>query len=330
MLGKLTALILVSVVAAVVWLGGYGSRPVTPPELPLTFMVPPGSSLKSMARSFEAKGMIEHPAAFVVLARLLGKASQIKAGYYQLDEATTPYQLLAMITQGKTRLNKVTIVEGWTLDQMRAEIDRLGDIKHDSQAMSEAELLKAVGADEKTAEGLFFPDTYYYGVGQSDLELFRHAYATMKKRLAAAWQGRAGDLPYATPYEALIMASIIEKETGAPEERPEIAAVFLNRLHIDMPLQTDPTVIYGMGKRFDGNLRKVDLQADTPYNTYTRRGLPPTPIALPGEGAIQAALHPADSKALYFVAKGNGHHQFSDTLQEHNKAVYKYQIKGSS
>lgn len=328
MFRKLSLLVLLGIITAVVWLGGYGSRPVTPPELPTQFMVPPGSSLKSIARTFAEKGLIEHPAAFVVLARVLGKAGRIKAGYYELDQAVTPYRLLNMITEGKTRLNKVTIVEGWTFAQMRADLDGREDIRHDSRNLSDGEILKAIGAQELYPEGLFFPDTYYYNIGESDLDLFRHAYATMKKRLGEAWQGRANGLPFETPYQALIMASIVEKETGAADERPLIASVFINRLRIGMPLQTDPTVIYGMGKRFDGNLRKVDLQEDTPYNTYTRRGLTPTPIALPGEGAIQAVLHPADSPALYFVAKGNGRHQFSNTLEEHNRAVLRYQIKG--
>jgi len=211
---------------------------------------------------------------------------------------------------------------------MRAELDRRPDIRHDTAAMTDAAILQATAPGESNPEGLFFPDTYYYDAGESDLHIYRRAYDLMQKRLEAAWQGRAAGLPYQTPYQALIMASIVEKETGAPDERPQISSVFLNRLRIGMPLQTDPTVIYGMGDRYDGNIHKSDLETDTPYNTYTRRGLPPSPIALPSEESIQATLHPVSSKALYFVAKGGGRHQFSDTLEEHNRAVYRYQIKG--
>lgn len=330
MFRRLSVYLLLAIIAASTWLGWYATRQVSPVPLPVEFSIPAGSSLKAVARSFEAKDIVGHPLAFVMLGRLLGQANKIKAGNYLITKPFTPYQLLVKITSGETMFSKVTIVEGWTFRQMRAELDSRQDIRHDTAGMSDQAIMQAMGASESYPEGLFFPDTYYFDAGDSDLNIYRRAYNMMQKRLAAAWQSRADGLPYQTPYQALIMASIIEKETGAESERPMIASVFVNRLHIGMPLQTDPSVIYGLGDHYDGNLHKVDLQTDTPYNTYTRRGLPPTPIALPSEDAIQAALHPATSKALYFVAKGNGRHQFSDTLEEHNRAVYRYLIKGGS
>jgi UPF0755 protein len=216
-------------------------------------------------------------------------------------------------------------VEGWNIREVRQELARNPRLEHRLADMTDAQMLAAIGAEEKHPEGLFFPDTYFFNPDSPDIDVLRRAYSLQQQKLQEAWETRAPGLPYKTPYEALIMASIIEKETGVPEERPLIAAVFINRLKKGMRLQTDPTVIYGLGAKFDGNLRKVDLQRDTPYNTYTRAGLPPTPIAMPGEEAILAALHPAPSNALYFVAKGNGTHQFSATLEEHNRAVNRYQ-----
>jgi len=329
-LRRLSFLLLLALVLGVVWLGWYGSRPVTPAQLPVDFSILSGNSLKAVAHNLEAKGLIEQPLAFVVLGRILGQASKIKAGSYLLDKPLSPYRLLDKITSGETKLSKLTVVEGWTFRQMRAELDRRADVHHDTQGMTDAAILKAIAPGEAHPEGLFFPDTYYFDGGDSDLKIYRRAYDLMQKRLAAAWQGKRAGLPYEKPYQALIMASIVEREPGAPDERPLIAAVFLNRLRIDMPLQTDPTVIYGLGERYDGNIHKSDLENDTPYNTYTRHGLPPTPIALPSEEAIAAVLHPAASKALYFVAKGGGRHQFSNTLDEHNRAGYRYQIKGGA
>jgi len=327
---RLKIIALLAVLAGLAGLVLYGNSRIAPERVPVEFSIPAGSSLKTVARNFEAKGIIDQPFVFVLMARILGEANRIKAGNYLIDKPITAYQLLTKITSGETMFSKVTIVDGWSFRQMRGELDSRSDIRHDSTEMSGEAIMQAIGASETDPEGLFFPDTYYFDAGDSDLNIYRRAYHMMQKRLDAAWQSRAAGLPYATPYQALIMASIIEKETGAPEERPMIAAVFVNRMRIGMGLQSDPTVIYGMGSRYDGNIRKVDLETDTPYNTYTRRGLPPTPIALPGEAAIQAALHPADSRALYFVAKGNGRHHFSDTLEEHNKAVYRYQIKGGA
>lgn len=328
MFRRLIAWVFIGLVAGLGMLAWYAGTPASPAQLPTEFSIAPGSHLRKVAEEFEAKGLIRYPSAFVVLGRALGQDGKIKAGSYLLEKPLSPYQLLNKITLGETLLAKVTVIEGWTFAQMRAALDAHPRLQHDTVGMSDAELLQALGAAESHAEGLFFPDTYYFDAGASDLDLYRRAYHTLASKLATAWPGRAKGLPYETPYQALIMASIVEKETGAPEERPLIAAVFLNRLRIGMRLQTDPTVIYGLGERYDGNLRKVDLLTDTAYNSYTRAGLPPTPIALPGEAAIDAVLHPETSRALYFVAKGGGRHQFSNTLEEHNRAVNRYQRGG--
>jgi UPF0755 protein len=327
-LKRLIVLIVVGLVCAAGGVFWYAGSARTPAQLPVEFSITPGSNLTQTAHMLESEGLISQPAVFVILGRLLGQASKIKAGSYYLDTPLSPYQLLNKITLGETLMAKVTVIEGWNFAQMRTAIAANPRLKHDSANLSDAELLKAIGADEAHPEGLFLPETYYFDAGASDLDIYRRAYHALKETLATAWQGRASGLPYQSPYEVLIMASIIEKETGAADERPLIAAVFLNRLRIGMRLQTDPTVIYGLGERFDGNLRKVDLQTDTPYNTYTRGGLTPTPIALAGEAAIHAALHPVSSKALYFVAKGGGRHHFSHTLEEHNRAVNRYQRGG--
>lgn len=329
MLKRLVVIMFLALLAAAGWLAWYAATPVVPERLPVEFSIEQGTHLRKASVEFAAQGLIRHPAAFVLLGRLLGQAGKIKAGSYVLEEPLSPYRLLNKVTLGETALAKLTVIEGWTFRQMRAAVDAHPRIRHDSAGMDEAELLERIGVAEAHPEGLFFPDTYYFDVGTSDLDIYRRAYHTLAGKLEAAWNGRAPGLPYETPYQALIMASIVEKETGAPDERPLIAAVFINRMRIGMRLQTDPTVIYGLGERFDGNLRKADLLADTPYNTYTRSGLPPTPIALAGGAAIEAALHPEQSRALYFVAKGGGRHQFSETLEAHNRAVNRFQRGGS-
>jgi UPF0755 protein len=307
------------------WLGYYASTPQTLQQAPIEFNLAHGSTLKGVAKQLTAAGVLNEPWNFVAMARVLGKAGAIKAGNYQLESGLTPLQLLRKITEGDVSQSKLTFIEGWNIYQIRNALDTHPVIRHDTKGLAEQELLKLVGAEENTLEGMIFPDTYYFSNGMSDTAILKRAYRIMQQKLADAWQERAPDLPYATPYEALIMASIIEKETGKAAERPQIAAVFINRLRIGMRLQTDPTVIYGLGQGFDGNLRKRDLTADSAYNTYTRAGLPPTPIAMPGYESIQAALHPAQTKAIYFVAKGNGSHQFSSSLTEHNRAVNQYQ-----
>jgi len=310
------------------WLVWYGNQPMLMPGVtyPIDFTVQRGVALKTASDSLHRDGVLTQPWAFVLIARLKGLSGEIKAGSYALEHPVSPLALLRKITEGDTVLGKLALIEGWSFQDMRRSVAANPALRHDTLAMSDAALLQAVGASEAHPEGLFFPDTYFFDRGSSELALYKRAYSAMQENLKTQWALRApAGLPYRTPYEALIMASIIEKETGAAEERPQIAAVFVNRLRIGMRLQTDPTVIYGLGARFDGNLRRDDLLADTPYNTYTRGGLPPTPIALPGLAAIQAALHPDGSKALYFVAKGSGRHVFSETLDAHNRAVARYQ-----
>lgn len=307
------------------WLGYYAITPQPLSQVPLEFSLKHGSTLKGVAKQLTAAGVLSEPWNFVVMARLLGKASAIKAGNYQLESSPTPLQLLRKITEGDVSQSKITFIEGWNIYQIRSALDVHPSLRHDTKGLDERELVKLVDAQENTLEGLIFPDTYYFSNGMSDADILKRAYRIMQQKLTDAWQERAPDLPYASPYEALIMASIVEKETGQTVERPQIAAVFINRLRAGMRLQTDPTVIYGLGESFDGNLHKRDLTTDTAYNTYTRAGLPPTPIAMPGYESIQAVLHPAQTKAIYFVAKGNGSHQFSNSLVEHNRAVDLYQ-----
>lgn len=316
-------LALLALLALTGWFVHYASTPFGPGNT--AFSIEPGSSLKNAAQIMAEAGVLERPAAFVWLARIKGRAGDIKAGSYGVDRPASPLELLRKITVGDTVLGKLTIPEGWSFAEMRRAVDAHPGLKHDSAGMTPEQLLAAIGAEATHPEGRFFPDTYFFDQGSSDLALYRRAHVTLKQELQAAWAARVPGLPYRTPEEVLTMASIIEKETGAAEERPLIAAVFLNRLRIGMRLQTDPTVIYGLGDKFDGNLRKDDLLADTPYNTYTRAGLPPSPIALPGTAALRAAVHPEPSRALYFVAKGGGRHEFSETLEAHNRAVNRYQ-----
>ncbi len=286
-----------------------------------------GSSLRSVSKQLVAQKLLNEPFSFNLLVRVLGKKNEIKAGVYSIETGITPYDLINILVQGKTTQANITFIEGWTFAQMRAAINQHTDIKHTTTNFSDLEIMKKIGAEIEMPEGQFFPDTYFFAKGMSDQDIFKRAYLTMQTKLNSAWQNRSSDLPYLTPYQALIMASIVEKETGKSSERALIASVFLNRLNIGMRLQTDPSVIYGLGENFDGNLRKKDLQQDTVYNTYTRGGLPPTPIAMPGLASIEAALNPAKSNALYFVGKGDGSHAFSATLSEHNRAVTRFQLK---
>jgi UPF0755 protein len=323
---------LVVVLAAAAIAAGYywATRPLelTPAQLDVT--VKPHSSLRSVALQLNRGGVPVEPELFIAMTRLLGLQSELKSGNYEFKTGITPYEVLQKIARGDVNEYVATIIEGWTFRHMRAELDSNPALKHDTAGMSDADLMSAIGAPEATignGEGLFFPDTYLFDKGTSDLDIYRRAYRLMRVRLDEAWLARAPNLPYKTPYDALTMASIIEKETGKPSDRPLVAAVFANRLRAGMPLQTDPTVIYGMGDNYAGHIRKKDLQTDTPYNTYTRMGLPPTPISLPSVASLQAALNPAPSTALYFVSRGDGSSIFSDTLGEHNKAVDKY-IRG--
>ncbi len=298
------------------------------------FVVPPGSSAASVGNRLAAQGLITQPSFFRWLARLEGKAASIQAGEYRLEPGISPMGALLLFSSGRTFQHELTLVEGWNLWETLAAIQAhpaieqtlTGEGSRDERMMA---LAVALGEPADThLEGRFLPDTYHFPRGTTDIAFLRRAQAAMDVYLSEAWLGRDREVPYANPYEALIMASIVEKETGVPEERASIAGVFVRRLKKKMLLQTDPTVIYGMGEVYDGNIRRADLRRDTPYNTYTRKGLPPTPIAMPGREAINAALHPLDGKALYFVATGEGRHVFSDTLEEHNAAVRKYQLSG--
>lgn len=321
-------LIALATLLALMGTGGlawYGNRPLQIKPLPKTLNVVPGTNLRSLSAMLEREGVVGNAQVFWLLGRILGKAGTLKVGVYTLDRPLTPLELYAMIQRGEVSQAMVQFIEGWNWREVRAALAAQPMLKNESASMSDTEILQAIGAEEDHIEGLLFPDTYFYAPHTSDLGVLRRAYRRQHEKLMAAWETRAPGLPYRTPYEALIMASIVEKETGVAFERPRIAGVFLNRLRLGMRLQTDPTVIYGLGERFDGNLRKVDLQHDTPYNTYTRAGLPPTPIAMPSEAAIQAALNPAKTDALYFVARGDGTHVFSSTLDAHNRAVNRYQ-----
>ncbi len=324
-----------SIIAAVVILviglaGGIGFRhhagsalPVN--GLPVRVILEPGSGLRSLARQMQAKGLVPHALVFIVEARLHGGAERLQAGVYEIRPGMSVNDLLAAMIRGDAVRDRIRFVEGWTFSQMRAAMDAHPGLRHETTGWSVGTLLERIGAIEKHPEGLFFPDSYQFAAGSSDLVVWRKAYAHMRGMLERAWRERASDVPMATPYEALILASIVEKETGRAEDRPRIAAVFSNRLRIGMRLQSDPTVIYGMGKSFDGNLRRADLESDSPYNTYVRAGLPPTPIAAPGAEALRATTNPPTSRALYFVAKGDGTSEFSDNLDDHNRAVNRYQ-----
>jgi UPF0755 protein len=313
---------------ALTLLGVFAYLSFTPnplPRTPIEFSLKPGSSLKGAVYQIKQAGALENDWAFLVLARVLNKATQIKHGNYQLEKPVSHFELLDIISSGRTERSQLTIVEGQTFKELRSLLNAHTGLSHDSSVMSEAEIMQKIGASETFAEGLFFPDTYNFSSGSSDLLVLKRAYQTMQKHLLANWEKRDTGLPLESPYQVLILASIVEKETGQAGDRPMIASVFTNRLRIRMRLQTDPTVIYGIGEKFDGNLRRRDLTTDTPYNTYTRNGLTPTPIALPGLASIQAALHPAQSNALYFVARGDGSSHFSSSLTEHNSAVNRYQ-----
>ncbi|NRO97522.1 endolytic transglycosylase MltG [Paraburkholderia sp. NMBU_R16] len=312
--------------------GGYfwATSPVTLSAPVVDVTIKPHSSVRSVALQLVRAGVALAPEPFVLMTRALGLQTRLKSGNYEFKSGVTPYEVLQKLALGDTNEDVVTIIEGWSFKRMRAEIDADPSLKHDTAGMTDAQLLAAIGAQEKdltNAEGLFFPDTYLFDKGSSDIDVYRRAYRLMQQQLARVWAERAPGLPYQTPYEALTMASLVEKETGRAADRPLVAAVFANRLRIGMPLQTDPSVIYGLGDAYSGRLRKRDLQTDTPYNTYLRRGLPPTPIALAGAASLEAAAKPAPTGALYFVSRGDGTSVFSDTLGDHNKAVDKY-IRG--
>ena len=312
---------LLGAVAAVSWL----ASPIGQPGKTLDLLVEPKASAQAVANQVASAGALVNPTALYVWFRLSGQSRQIKAGTYELESDITPRRLLEKLVNGEQALRSVTLVEGWTFKQVRQAIDRLDDVRHDSRDMAPQAIMQALGRAGQHPEGRFFPDTYRYAKGSSDLGLLQSALKAMDAQLAQAWEARAPQSPLKSADQLLTLASIVEKETGVESDRGPVAAVFHNRLRIGMRLQTDPSVIYGLGDAFDGNLRKADLQRDTPYNTYTRAGLPPTPIAMPGRSSLLAAAAAPASSALYFVARGDGSSQFSATLDEHNRAVNRYQ-----
>ena len=307
--------------AAAWWL----NAPLPMGDAALELEVEPGTTPRGVARSVQAAGVQVDARLLYAWFRLSGQDRQIRAGNYELPPGTTPRSLLQKLVRGEESLRALTLVEGWNFRQVRAALAAEESLRHDSAALSDADLMVQLERPGVHPEGRFFPDTYAYAKGSSDLAVLRRALHSMDRRLEAAWSQRATDTPLKSADEALILASIVEKETGRASDRGQIAGVFANRLRIGMLLQTDPTVIYGLGEKFDGNLRRRDLQTDTPWNTYTRAGLPPTPIAMPGKASLLAAVQPERTQALYFVAKGDGTSQFSESLLEHNRAVNRYQ-----
>ena len=287
--------------------------------------VEPGTTPRGIAQAVADSGVDVPPQLLYLWFRFSGQDRQMRAGSYELERGITPRTLLNVLVRGEEATRSLVLVEGWNFRQVRAALAKAEQLKPDTVGQTDEEVMTRLGRPGLHPEGRFFPDTYTYSKGSTDFALLQRAMRAMDKKLEAAWAARAADLPLKTPDEALILASIVEKETGKAQDRSEISAVFVNRLRIGMPLQTDPSVIYGMGTRFDGNLRKKDLQTDSPWNTYLRNGLPPTPIAMPGKAALLAAVQPAQSKSLYFVSRGDGTSQFSNSLDEHNRAVNRYQ-----
>ena len=331
MIRSLLKLVFFCVVVAAIGVGYLywrANQPIQLAQASVEFRIPAGVGLRAAAQEIRASSVPIEPWLMVVLGKTLGVEASIKEGSYEIGQGVTPLTLLRKLTAGDVSQADIVFIEGWTFKQIRDRLDASPDLRHDTRSLNEQALLKRLAIDLPSAEGWFFPDTYLFAKGSSDLDVLLRAHRAMVKHLEREWATRDTGLPYRDAYQALIMASIVEKETGKDQDRPMIAAVFANRLRQGMLLQTDPSVIYGLGSQFDGNLRKRDLQTDSPYNTYTRVGLPPTPIAMPGIASLQAALHPAASNALYFVARGDGSSQFSRTLDEHNQAVNRYQKGG--
>jgi len=321
--------LLAGLVALVTALAGglawYANQPLKLVAPVVEFTLPPGTPMKQVALRIRAAGVNVMPLALEWIARASGKDRAIKAGSYEVGAGLTPWNLILKLTRGDVTQGELALIEGWTFRQLRAALAAQPDLEHHSVGLSDAEILARIGAAEAHPEGLFLPETYLFPKHSSDLHLLQRAYRAMQIQLSAAWAARSPDTPVTSPYEALILASIVEKESGRKEDRPLVASVFANRLKAGMRLQTDPVVIYGLGEEFDGNLRKRDLLADGPYNTYLRAGLPPTPIAMPGAEAVRLALSPPASEYLYFVARGDGSSEFSRNLDEHNRAVARYQ-----
>nr|WP_235579786.1 endolytic transglycosylase MltG [Ramlibacter sp. Leaf400] len=300
-------------------------QPLRLPAASVDLSIEPGTLPRGVAQAVSDAGVAVNPDLLYGWFRLSGQARQIKAGSYELEAGITPRRLLSKLARGEESLRAITLVEGWNIRQLRVALAKEESLRQEAGKLDDAALMALLGRAGQHPEGRFFPDTYTYAKGSTDTAVLRRAMRAMDRRLEAAWAQRSPQAAVKSPDEALILASIVEKETGRGADRPLISAVFNNRLRIGMALQTDPTVIYGMGEAFKGNLRKVDLQTDTPWNTYTRPGLPPTPIAMPGRAALLAAVQPAPAKALYFVARGDGSSHFSESLDEHNRAVNRYQ-----
>ena len=318
------ALVCLAAAGATVW---WLKRPLPLAGEVVELSIEPGRTPRDIADDWVRAGVRTSPLALYEWFRWSGKARLIRAGSYEISAGTTPMRLLEKMVRGDETLATVRLNEGWTFRQIRAELGRADALKPSIAAMSDAEVMTAIGAPGVSPEGRFQPDTYAYNKGSSDIALLKRAYRAMGKHLVEAWNERDPATPLHNADEALTLASIVEKETGVVSDRGKVAGVFVNRLRLGMPLQTDPTVIFGLGASFDGNLRKRDLVADTPYNTYTRAGLPPTPIAVPSKAALIAAVHPEATRALYFVARGDGSSEFSETLADHNRAVNRYQRK---
>lgn len=324
----LLLLITIGVIAfAVSWKNFLKSPVLSPEQHNVTYVFKPGSSIKTLAHDLHAKGAIAKPSYLVFLAYWQGVTRKLQAGEYCFVAGITPQQLLDQVVAGNVVHHEFTIVEGWNFRQLIVAMEKNPYLQRTLTGLSSEEIMNKLGHPKEDAEGKFFPETYYFAMNTKDTVLLEKAYQTMTKRLQLEWQNRGAYLPYATPYEALIVASLVEKETGRSYERPLIAGVILQRLQKNMPLQIDATIVYGLKENYAGNITKKDLQTDNPYNSYTRRGLPPTPISMPSGDSIYAALHPIRSAFLYFVARGNGEHHFSSTLLDHNKAVAHYRLR---
>lgn len=321
------AALMLGAVALTVWVVIFMIRPLPMASETIGLQIPAGASVRGIADQLVAAGVLTEPYSFLLTVKLTGSGSQLQAGDYALNTPLQVMSLIDILKHGTFDQFKLQLIEGKTFADFRQKLAQMPGIRHDTLMLTDSELMQQVSGQSMHPEGWFFPDTYFLDAQSSDADLYKRAYQKMAQHLSAAWEARDAGLPYRSMYEALVMASIVEKETGVEEERPQIAGVFINRLRKGMRLQTDPTVIYGMGARYQGNITKKDLLTDTPYNTYTRSGLPPTPIALPGLASIQAALHPAKTNALYFVANGQGRHVFTSSLEAHNQAVRAYQLK---
>jgi UPF0755 protein len=326
-LSKVFFLVVLAAVAAGAWAVWWVDHPMTLSAPSLDLSIEPRTLPRAVAQAVKEAGVDVNPDLLYWWFRVSGESRRIKAGSYELEAGITPHRLLSKLARGEESLRAVTLVEGWNWRQLRAALASADQLKPDSAALADATLMQMLGRPGIAPEGRFFPDTYTYSKGSSDIAVLKRALRAMDKRLAQAWSQRSPDTAVKTPDEALVLASIVEKETGKAADRTLVSTVFNNRLKVGMPLQTDPSVIYGLGDKFNGNLRKSDLQADTPWNTYTRAGLPPTPISMPGKASLLAAVRPAPGKFLYFVARGDGSSHFSQNLDEHNRAVNKY-IRG--